>query len=51
MTKSMSLGLTSDEEDEESTPIINTLTSPAEEGTPTAPLQLSKATSKTNLGK
>ena len=37
----MSMGLTSDEEDEESTPIINTITSPMEEGTPTAPLNIS----------
>lgn len=45
LPKSMSMGLTSDEEDEESTPIINTLTSPLEEGTPTAPLD----TGATNL--
>merc|ERR1719422_836422 len=38
--KSMSMGLTSDEEDEESTPIINDITSPMEEGTPTAPLNI-----------
>eukprot|EP00091_Calanus_sinicus_P006884 TRINITY_DN17692_c0_g1_i1.p1 TRINITY_DN17692_c0_g1~~TRINITY_DN17692_c0_g1_i1.p1 ORF type:complete len:185 (-),score=35.02 TRINITY_DN17692_c0_g1_i1:417-923(-) len=35
------MGLTSDEEDEESTPIINDITSPMEEGTPTAPLNIS----------
>lgn len=46
LTKSMSMGLTSDEEDEESTPIINTgVTSPMEEGTPTAPMLLSNNTS------
>ena len=36
----MSMGLTSDEEDEESTPVINDITSPMEEGTPTAPLNI-----------
>jgi len=41
LPKSMSMGLTSDEEDEESTPIINDITSPMEEGTPTAPLNIS----------
>jgi len=45
LQKSQSMGLTSDEEDEESTPIINTLTSPMEEGTPTAPLDTSNSTS------
>jgi len=44
LKKSASMGLTSDdEEDEESTPIINTLTSPMEEGTPTAPLDTGAA--------
>jgi len=48
LTKSMSMGLTSDEEDEESTPIINTsVASPLEEGAPTAPLQLNNS----NTGK
>ena len=40
LPKSMSMGLTSDEEDEESTPVINDITSPMEEGTPTAPLNI-----------
>jgi len=50
---SQSMGITSDEEDEESTPIIShsTITSPMEEGTPTAPLMnLSNSTSNI-LGK
>ena len=42
----MSMGLTSDEEDEESTPIINDIVSPMEEGTPTAPLNISNNSSK-----
>merc|ERR1719297_147257 len=50
LPKSLSMGLTSDEEDEESTPIISTITSPMEEGTPTAPLNLSNSTSNNILG-
>ena len=46
----MSMGLTSDEEDEESTPIINDITSPMEEGTPTAPLNISNNASNNTTG-
>ena len=46
----MSMGLTSDEEDEESTPIINDITSPMEEGTPTAPLNISNNASNNMTG-
>ena len=47
----MSMGLTSDEEDEESTPVINDITSPMEEGTPTAPLNLTNNSSNNMTGK
>lgn len=48
--KSLSMGLTSDEEDDESTPVISSITSPMEEGTPTAPLHLSNSPSNNILG-
>jgi len=50
LPKSMSMGLTSDEEDEESTPVINDITSPMEEGTPTAPLNLTNNSSNNMTG-
>lgn len=50
LPKSLSMGLTSDEEDEESTPIISSITSPMEEGTPTAPLNISNSPSTNILG-
>ena len=46
----MSMGLTSDEEDEESTPVINDITSPMEEGTPTAPLNITNNAANTMTG-
>ena len=50
LPKSMSMGLTSDEEDEESTPVINDITSPMEEGTPTAPLNITNNTANNMTG-